>query len=215
METVICRGREAKLLVAGNRLREFLRGDVLDVGCDRKTLRQFVGGRYVGVDVAGAPDLRCDVERPLPFRDGCFDCVAAFDVLEHVDAIHVALGELCRVSRRFVILGLPNMYEWRFRWAFIRGRRLGGKYGLPLARPEDRHKWLFSLVEARRFVEAQGQCHGFAVCREIVGFYDYRRALPRLLSSVGQRVAPRGVNLLASHYWTILSREVAGTGKGS
>ena len=214
METVMCRGREAKLLVAGDRLREFLCGDVLDVGCDQKTLQRFVDGRYVGVDLAGAPDLRCDVERPLPFRDGCFDCVTAFDVLEHVDAIHFTLGELCRVSRHFVILGLPNMYEWRFRWAFLRGNRLGGKYGLPLTRPADRHKWLFSLAEARQFVGAQGQCHGFAVCREIVGFYDYRRALPRLLSAVGRRLAPRGVNLMAAHYWAILSREGAGTDRG-
>jgi SAM-dependent methyltransferase len=206
METVRCRNREAKLLVVGDRLQECLRGNVLDVGCDQKTLQRFVDGRYVGIDLAGAPDLRCDVEHPLPFRDGCFDCVTAFDVLEHVDAIHFALGELCRVSRQFVVLGLPNMYEWRFRWAFLRGNRLGGKYGLPLTRPADRHKWFFSLTDARQFARAQSQCYGFAVYREIIGFYDYRRSLPRLLSAVGERIAPRGVNLLAAHYWAILSR---------
>jgi hypothetical protein len=81
--------------------------------------------------------------------------------LEHLDNIHYAFDELCRVARRYVIIGLPNMYEWRFRVMFLMGKRLSGKYGLPVEPPQDRHRWLFSLKEARCFVQERALKLGF------------------------------------------------------
>src|SRR5215467_2460428 len=62
--------------------------DVLDWGCGRAAyrvpVRDFLGHRYVGVDVEGPDaDVRADVLR-LPFRDESFDHVLTNAVLEHV-----------------------------------------------------------------------------------------------------------------------------------
>ncbi len=78
--------------------------------------------------------------------------------------------ELCRVSRAYVIIGLPNMYEWHFRVMFLLGRKLGGKYGLPIDPPVDRHRWLFGLNEARNFVSLRSIKAGFRIIDEILAY---------------------------------------------
>ena len=134
MRVVSFRGREDKLALAGDILSDYLRGSVLDVGCDRRWLSSRVIRCYIGVDISGTPDLVVNVEHGLPFRDRSFDTVVAFDILEHLDNVHYAFDELCRVARRHVIIGLPNMYEWRFRLMFLLGRKLGGNMACRLSR---------------------------------------------------------------------------------
>lgn len=90
-----------------------------------------------------------DLEQGLPFKDKSFDTVVAFDVLEHLENIYKAFDGLYPVAKGYVFIGLPNMYEWRFRLLFVLRRKLSGKYGLPPEAPKDRHRWLFSLDEAR------------------------------------------------------------------
>jgi ubiquinone/menaquinone biosynthesis C-methylase UbiE len=44
----------------------------------------------------------------LPHADNSFDTVTAFEVLEHIDDVSAALGELRRVAKHNVILTVPN-----------------------------------------------------------------------------------------------------------
>lgn len=201
------RGREDKLAMAGALLSPYLRDDVLDVGCDQRHLENFVGGRYVGVDVGGKPDVVADLEWGLPFGDHSFDCVVGFDVLEHIDDLHVLFDEMCRVSREHVIVGLPNAYEWRFRVMMLLGRNVSGKYGLPPDRPTDRHRWIFSLRDAVRFIAERGSRNGYQLAAEIVGYYRYRNRLAKLGTQIGAMMGRRGMNLFAYHYWAVLCRE--------
>ncbi len=153
------RGERAAYLV--QRFGELLNGRVLDVGCDQAYLRQMLPGRsYVGVDRVGAPDLCLDLERLtyLPFQDATFDGVVCLDVLEHLDNLHAVFGELVRVSKRHVILALPNNWA-NARQPLGRGRGSFNKYGLPPEPPRDRHKWFFSLSEALDFVRYQAEKH--------------------------------------------------------
>lgn len=55
------------------------------------------------------PDHVGDIEN-MPFDDKKYDVVCAFQVLEHLpyDAALVALNEMVRVSRRYVIISLPD-----------------------------------------------------------------------------------------------------------
>ena len=147
---------------------------MLGVGCDRRYLAAFIKGKYLGIDITGQPDLVVNLEHGLPFRDRSFDIIIAFDVFEHLDNIHYVFDELCYVAKQYVIVGLPNMYEWHFRLMFLLDRKLSGKYGLPCDPPVDRHRWLFGLNEARGFVKQRAAKNGFAVVEEVFGYYSYR-----------------------------------------
>lgn len=203
------RGRKDKLQIAGELFREFLDGDVLDVGCDLKELHTFVSGNYIGIDISGKPDIVVDLENGVPFKDQSFDCVVSFDTLEHLDDLHFVFDEMCRVSRRFVILGLTNIAEWRNRLSFLLfGRITGGKYGLPCKKPNDRHKWLFSLSDIVKFIHERGRYNGFSVYADYYGYYRYRRRVARVISWLGRSLCAIGIarNIFVYSYWAVLER---------
>ncbi len=66
---------------------------------------------YTTVDVAEdvLPDVIGSVTK-LPFEDGAFDVVCAFQVLEHImfSDFEIALKEMNRVSRKYVFISLPH-----------------------------------------------------------------------------------------------------------
>ncbi len=97
---------------------------VLDIGCGPDSPLQFCrrNGLYsVGVDLFG-PYLRAARTRHthrdlvrcdgcyLPFRKNSFDASAALDVIEHLTKKKglSLLKEMCRVSRKIVIIMTPN-----------------------------------------------------------------------------------------------------------
>lgn len=99
-----------------------LSGRVLDFGCGSKPYESlFVNARsYVGVDVqvsghdhrTSAIDVFYD-GHTLPFRDGQFDGVVAFEVFEHVFNIDEVLAELRRVLRPggHLLISLPFAWD--------------------------------------------------------------------------------------------------------
>jgi hypothetical protein len=56
----------------------------------------------------------------------------------------------------------------RTRFRHLRGKPISQKYGLPAARPSDRHRWFFSLDETRAFVRDSGREDGWQVSDERV-----------------------------------------------
>ncbi len=149
--------RLARMEYLATVFKRFLVGRVLDIGCDDAYLRKILPeGDYTGLDIGGEPDIRLNLEEieRLPFEDSCFDCVVSLDVLEHLDNLHHIFGELIRVTRRYLIISFPNNWV-NARRPIERGKGSFGHYGLPLERPQDRHKWFFSLAEAKEFVEGQ------------------------------------------------------------
>jgi len=155
-EFVSIKNREARSAFTAHRFAPYIKGRVLDVGCDRAHLKQLVPGLdYVGIDVGGTPDITVNLEKErIPFPDQDFDCVLCSDVLEHLDNLHLTFGELVRVSRGHIIVSLPNNYA-NARVPVERGRGAIGHYGLPVDAPVDRHKWFFSLSEAGLFFQGQ------------------------------------------------------------
>ena len=128
---------------------------LLDAGCRTMDLKPLLNGclKYHGSDLIPSEGvLQCDLEKPLPFKDNEFDVVTALDVLEHLDDPHGALQELCRVAKKSVLISLPNMYYIEFRWNFLRGRGLSGKYAFPAQPVLDRHRWVLSYSEALAFI---------------------------------------------------------------
>ena len=126
---------------------------------------------YCGLDLYPPAHIIGNLEKGIPFGDASFDTVVALDVLEHTDNIHEAFKELCRVARKNVLITLPNVYEIKSRIRFLLGKQLSGKYGLPSNFQRDRHRWFFSLQEARTFIHEMGRLQEFEVETEgcIVG----------------------------------------------
>lgn len=154
--------RHQRSQYVAQRFARYMQPSVLDVGCFEAPLRTLLPSstRYVGVDIAGNPDIQLNLEQceRLPFDDASFDCVICIEVLEHLDNLHRMFDELVRVSRDHIIISLPNC--WRdARRPIERGHGDFAHYGLPLERPLDRHKWFFSLEDALSFSQGQAQRH--------------------------------------------------------
>lgn len=174
------RERRERSAYVARRFAGYLAASVLDVGCHEAPLRELIGReRYLGVDIAGKPDLvvNLDTGNALPFGDAAFDCVICIEALEHLDHLHHVFDELVRVASRHVIVSLPNC--WRdARRPIERGKGAFAHYGLPSERPLDRHKWFFGYVEARDFLLAAAARHALEVV-EIFGTEQRRNALVR------------------------------------
>lgn len=190
------------------RFQKYIRGKVLDVGCDKAVLKSLLPGiDYVGVDVEGTPDLILNLEEidELPFATSQFDCVVCADVLEHLDNLHFVFGELVRVCGGHLILSLPNNWA-NARRAIERGYGTIGHYGLQIQKPVDRHKWFFNLQEAIQFMEGQPQ--KFPV--KVVECFAMERPRPALVRWVrrallaGNRM--RYLNRFAHTMWTVLKK---------
>jgi SAM-dependent methyltransferase len=92
-------------LVASHALNVNLDGArVLDVGCDDASfLGRSAAAVRVGVDLAprllphdGITVVRADA-RALPMIGRSFDCILAFDILEHIEEDHLVMRQLLRI----------------------------------------------------------------------------------------------------------------------
>lgn len=168
--------RAGKAHFVSEQFRPYLTGRILDVGADELHLRAYLptGVDYVGIGLGANPELQqVDLERDqVPFPDGSFDCVMCLDVLEHVENIHAIFDELCRVSRKWVIISLPNCYlgitEYARSGPFKGGPKNMKFYGLPDERESDRHKWFFSSKEAATFIAHRAARRGMRIVEHYV-----------------------------------------------
>lgn len=160
----------ARLELCASRInRKHSNYTLLDAGCRTMALKPLLSGcrEYYGSDLIPAEGvLQCNLEERLPFDDNAFDVVTALDVLEHLDNPHGALHELFRVARKSVLISLPNMHYIEFRWRFLRGRGLSGKYQFPPHPILDRHRWVLSYSEALAFISQN--TIGYTVEHEMV-----------------------------------------------
>ncbi len=210
--------RETKANYVWLKYQSILKGKILDVGADQRYLKQYLkeGSRYWGIGLGGNPDQEVDLEKgKVPFPDDSFDCVLCLDVLEHVDNIHELFDELCRVSQRYVIISLPS--PWAGFWDMLRyGDYKPGQslkfYGLPLEKPDDRHKWFFSHEEAERFILYRGAKNGMRVLQIDSSLRSSEGAgWRRLLRILARAILLRGdlnlKNLYAGTIWAVLEKE--------
>jgi hypothetical protein len=207
LRKVQVRGRQGRLDVLARTLAPYLTGSVLDVGCAERFLAPHAGdGLYVGLDLAGRPDVMADVEAGLPFASESFETVLALDVLEHLERIHFVFDEACRVARRYVVISLPNLYEWHFRLMILMGRETSGKYGLPVEPPPDRHRWFYTLDSALKFTAEKARANSMTVVEEILAYQQYRRWLARGFTALGRALGRRFAPLFTHQYWAVLER---------
>jgi ubiquinone/menaquinone biosynthesis C-methylase UbiE len=96
---------------------------VLDAGCGRKANMKLKGSCHmvVGVDIDAQianntgidAAIRADLSR-LPFKDGTFDIITSWWVLEHLDAPQTCFAEFARVCKYggTTFLGTPSLLHY-------------------------------------------------------------------------------------------------------
>ena len=103
---------------------------VLDVGCGDGAFLNFLKGQkrginLIGVDISeqalsvskerGFEVIQADVSNPLPFKDKFFDYLVCSEVLEHIANSEDLLKEMRRISRKGVLVSIPNIALWKHR----------------------------------------------------------------------------------------------------
>jgi SAM-dependent methyltransferase len=170
-ESELERARTADLL----ELASCAEGTALDVGTRDGHLAVLLADRYrhvTALDLApfDLVDKRIscvtgDVRR-LAFADGSFDLVICAEVLEHIPAsdLETACGELVRVTRRHLLIGVPYRQDIRFgRTTCIRCGTHNPPWGHVNQFDESRLHGLFPglIVERTNFVGVNGQSTNF------------------------------------------------------
>jgi methionine biosynthesis protein MetW len=118
-QEVSFRHREALALISG--ITDSSNQTLLDIGCGDGLLLSLVKEKGIeakGLDISekGAEKARAkglevvvtDIGDRIPFPDNTFDIVTALDVLEHLYAPEELLNEATRVSKRWIIVSVPN-----------------------------------------------------------------------------------------------------------
>lgn len=157
-------------------LKPFKLDSILDVGCGEGiTLSKFekegIGKKLFGIDYSDDAlkigkkiyphlNLKKGNIYNIKEKDNSFDLVMATEVLEHLDDPEGALKELIRVSKKYVMLSVPNEPF------FIGANLLRGKYLKGFGNhPEHINHWTF--LSFRKFLKRNGlkivaQKHPFA-----------------------------------------------------
>ena len=113
---------------------------ILEIGCgpgesSRQILKMLEGQHFEASEYdAGLVDLLKRANFPVSVthesvytlnrQDNEFDCVILLEVLEHLDDYRAALDEVFRVSKKHVIISVPNEPLWRI-LNVVRGKYLG------------------------------------------------------------------------------------------
>lgn len=130
-------------------------GSLLDVGCRNCTLKHHLRDdiEYCGADLFQSPDNCVKYVGDINSMDigRSFDCVVALDVLEHVDDPHGLIDKLFGMADKYLIVSLPNNYDFKSKYNYLFKNSLGGKYQLGVTNSLDRHRWVMNYNDIVRF----------------------------------------------------------------
>lgn len=212
--------RKTKARFVYEKYNQVLKGKILDVGADELYLSKHLHPniKYIGIGLGKNPKLiQVNLEKErIPFKAKSFDCVLCLDVLEHVENIHDVFDELCRVSKKWIIVSLPNPWS-DFMYAVRKGNYNRSKtmkyYGLTSNKEEDRHKWFFSPTEANNFITKRANNNGFIV-RDLfrIGYTEEVSVLSRMKWEMEklafyQKDVKRSDIYSGTHWWLLERNE--------
>jgi 2-polyprenyl-3-methyl-5-hydroxy-6-metoxy-1,4-benzoquinol methylase len=80
---------------------------VLDIGCANSIFKDY---EVTTVDCIEKADYNINLNKiqKLPFKDNSFDLVVVNQILEHIGDVEELIGEVKRVSKKYIQMGLPN-----------------------------------------------------------------------------------------------------------
>ena len=130
---------------------------VLDVGCRRCDLKKGLNSSkaYFGCDLFQNDENLVDFVGDVMAYDfnQKFDVVTALDIVEHVDNPYILMDKLVDLSKKYVIISLPNIYDIQHKYNFVFKSTLGGKYYFGTENSLDRHRWVMNYDEINAFFQ--------------------------------------------------------------
>jgi len=185
------------------------KGTVVDIGAGGSPafFRPKLGEKYFAADVNDLrcpPDIEIDLEKStLPIEDNSYDTVLCFDCIEHVEDIYSLFDELVRISKKHVIISLPNNWP-TFIWSILRGKNIThAYYGIhadPLPKGA-RHKWWYNIEEAEEFLVTRTKKNNAKVV-DLKYIFDFGDALIRI-----PKIYPDLFDLKSKTIETLATRE--------
>jgi hypothetical protein len=153
-------GYVSRVRFASGILRPLAPRSILDVGCrDAELARYLPGVEYHGADLFPGERVSYVGDISTMTLGRSFDVIVACDILEHLDDPSGVFDRLVSKAERFVLISLPNTYDLKSHWKFLRGH-MGGKYRFTEEAQLDRHKWLMNRAEIHDFARAKSRKHG-------------------------------------------------------
>lgn len=166
--------------------------------------------KVIDVDISGEVDIKLNLEKKkIPFKKNSFDMSVALDTLEHLDNFHEVFEELKRVSKKYIIISLPNCFDVFFKIFFNRRPKDFNQngfynkfYGIPINKPIDRHKWFFTVDDIERFFILKSKKDNYQVK---FLFPKYKSIKSKILNFfLSGRLSK---NILTKYCWIILTKK--------
>lgn len=133
---------------------------ILDIGCRDMILKKSLEGNfdYTGIDyIENSSDIKNyinhNLENGLPSDLNNYDFIVALDVLEHLENIHGVFKELFAKCDKTLIIALPNIAHYKFRFNFLTKGTLSAKYHFAHNKILDRHRWVPNYKTIDKFVK--------------------------------------------------------------
>jgi hypothetical protein len=198
-----------RYLLVGDQFKSHLTGSILDVGSRDNYMKNVLNIEAELVDKNNVNLKPFDWEQEtLPYADGQFDTVVCLDTLEHINDLHRSFYDLLRVSKKRVIISLPNCWRKTFK-RMLNGSSDQGAYGLPPERPMDRHKWFFNTEEIEDFFfyNAETAPHRYRVI-EVKHHVPISRLAHRIIYPIIHAILPEkyGKNFLVNTSFFVLEK---------
>lgn len=143
---------------------------ILNIGGGQKRYLNESGFLVTEIDKEGDNDLNLNLDTidKLPFDNKSFDTILALDVLEHLENFHFIFEEILRISKKYVIISLPNSLQEIFPIFLNKKKKNENEsglynkfYGLPLKKPSDRHRWFLTISDIERFFEINSKLNDY------------------------------------------------------
>lgn len=165
---------------------------VLDVGCRDCILKKYIINNikeYKGLDLYQnkdkSVDYICNFEDEKIIEKNSFELVTALDLLEHLDYFQKGLDRLLDISKKDVLINLPNIGHIYFRIKFLLFGNIGNKYKLKFNMEHDRHRWVTTIKDMDLFFKEYTENKNYKL--EKFYFYEGKKIKPlgKLLKFIG------------------------------